>query len=80
MRKYLSAALAIAAVAVIGTAPALAASKHTHHSRQMYMYAPGEVDPPVAPSVSDYPNPIGHTGAIDNNEALGNAYPGGTYR
>ena len=79
MRKYLSAALAVAAVAAIGTAPALAATKHTHQSKQMYMYAPGEVEQPVAPPSSGYPNPIEHSGAIDNNEALGNAYPGGTY-
>jgi len=43
------------------------------------MYAPGEVDAPVAPPSSGYPNPIERSGAIDNNEALGNAYPGGTY-
>jgi len=72
VRKYLPIALAVAALATVGAAPASARTVHhpvTRYSDPLSMYAPngwGSEAAPVSPDYSPYPNPIPRTGTQEN--------------
>jgi len=74
IRKYLPLGLALAVLGIAGIAPAQAQRPYRGDppgGRQLYLYGPGGMAPPVAP----YPNPTPRTGTQENNQEHGLGYP-----
>jgi hypothetical protein len=82
MKKSIPVALAILAMAVAGSSPALAQTTHRSNPpshRQLYMYAPGEFAAPAAPyaaapDFTPYPSELPRTGTQENRSQWDPSY------